>query len=182
MTLVIAKWSLAEYHRMIASGLLDDRRVELINGEIVEMSPEGAEHTSYCCETVKYLRSVLAERAEVREAHPITLPDNSEPEPDVAIVRPSDTKYRDRHPQLPEIHWLIEIANTTLARDLGAKKELYATAGIPEYWVIDLQSKTLVVFGDLQHGDYQTQVSLTTGVIASIAFPDVVWDVQRLLG
>lgn len=182
MTLVTAKWSLEEYHRMVESGVLDGRRVELIHGEIIEMPPEGAEHSSYCCETVKYLRALLGARAEVREAHPITLPDNSEPEPDVAIVRPSNTRYRQQHPQVSDIHWLIEIANTTLARDLGPKREIYAAAGIAEYWVIDLQSKTLVVFSDLQADHYRSEISRTNGILTPNTFPDIALDIQRLLG
>jgi Uma2 family endonuclease len=182
MTLVTAKWSLEEYHSMVESGVLDDRHVELINGEIIEMPPEGAEHSYYCCETVQYLRTMLEARATVREAHPITLPNNSEPEPDIAIVRPSNTRYRQQHPQVSDIYWLIEIANTTLARDLGPKRELYAAAGIAEYWVIDLQSKTLVVFSDLQDGDYRSETSQTNGIVIPNAFLDIALDIQRILG
>jgi len=181
MTFVTAKWSLEEYHRMIDAGLLDQRRVELVNGEVIEMPPEGVEHTFYCCETVRYLRSILRDLAEVREAHPVNLPHNSEPEPDVAIVKLPASQYRTRHPQSADIYWLIEIASSTLAKDLGIKKELYATAGISEYWVIDLPHKVLVVFLDLQNGSYRTEISLTSGVISPIAFPSVRLDIQRLL-
>ena len=181
MTTVTAKWSLAEYHQMIAAALLDDRQVELIGGEIIEMTPEGPGHSYYCRESVKYLRTTLAQLAEVSEAHPITLPDNSEPEPDVAIIRLPTSQYRDRHPQPADIYWLIEIANTTLSKDLGIKKDLYATAGIPEYWVVDLQNMLLVVFLDLQDGNYQTQRSLTSGSISPQAFPTVQLDIRQLL-
>jgi Uma2 family endonuclease len=181
MALVTAKWSLAEYHRMIAAEVLVDRRVELINGEIIEMSPEGPGHSYHCRESVKYLRTVLAGLAEVSEAHPITIPDNSEPEPDVAIIRLPASQYRQRHPQPADIHWLVEIANTTLARDLTVKKDLYAAAGILEYWVIDLQNMALVVFHNLQDGCYQTELLLTSGTIAPQAFPAVQLEVQRLL-
>jgi Uma2 family endonuclease len=181
MNLVTAKWSLTEYHRMIAAEVLADRQVELINGEIIEMSPEGPGHSYYCRESVKYLRSVLAGLAEVSEAHPITIPDNSEPEPDIAIIRLPATQYRQRHPQPADIYWLIEIANTTLSRDLTVKKDLYAAAGVPEYWVIDLQNMAVVVFHNLQSGNYQTELVLTTGIIAPQAFPEVQLDIQRLL-
>jgi Uma2 family endonuclease len=181
MTLVTAKWSLAEYHQMIAAEVLVDRQVELINGEIIEMSPEGPGHSYYCRESVKYLRSVLAGWAEVSEAHPITIPDNSEPEPDIAIIRLPVTQYRQRHPLPADIYWLVEIANTTLARDLTVKKDLYATAGIPEYWVIDLQNMALIVFHQLQNGHYQTELQLTSGTIAPQSFPAVQLEIQRLL-
>jgi Uma2 family endonuclease len=74
MTIVTAKWNIQDYHQMISTGLLNDRKVELICGEIIEMSPEGAPHSSSCGEIGEYLRKILGHRAKVREAHPITLP------------------------------------------------------------------------------------------------------------
>ncbi len=154
MTLITAKWSLNDYHQMIESGLLAERSLELINGEIIEMSPEGIAHSFYCRGTAKYLRSILGNRAEVSEAHPITLPNDSEPEPDIAIVRTPDTLYQTHHPFPEDIFWLIEIANSTLIK-LGVKRDLYAFAGIPEYWVMNLQTLELVVFRDLIDNEYR---------------------------
>jgi Uma2 family endonuclease len=173
MTLITVKWSLDDYHQMIASGLLDDRSLELINGEIIEMSPEGVAHSFYCRGTAKYLRSILGERAEISEAHPITLPDDSEPEPDIAIVKTPDTLYQHRHPLPADIFWLIEIANSTLAKDLGVKKDLYAQVGIPEYWVMNLQTSELVVFRDIIANEYRSAVCLSSGNISPKAFPEI---------
>lgn len=181
MTIATAKWSLQDYHQMIEVGLLDERKVELVNGEIIEMSPEGAPHSSYCGEIAEYLRRILGDRAKVREAHPITLANNSEPEPDIAIVRNRPTLYRDRHPDPEDIFWLIEIANSTLAKDLGMKKDLYADAGIAEYWVLNLQTLTLVVFRNLTNTSYLSTTSFTTGMISPLAFPDLSIDIQQLL-
>jgi Uma2 family endonuclease len=181
MTIATAKWSLQDYHQMIEVGLLDERKVELVNGEIIEMSPEGAPHSSYCGEIAEYLRRILGERAKVREAHPITLADNSEPEPDIAIVRNLSTLYRDRHPHPEDIFWLIEVANSTLVKDLGMKKDLYADAGIEEYWVLNLQTLELIVFRDLTNLGYQSMTSLTTGMISPLAFPDLKIDIHQLL-
>jgi Uma2 family endonuclease len=181
MTIVTAKWSLQDYHQMIETGLLDERKVELVSGEIIEMSPEGAPHSSYCGEIAEYLRRTLRDRAKVREAHPITLANNSEPEPDIAIVRNRATLYRDRHPHPEDIFWLIEVANSTLAKDLGMKKDLYAGAGIEEYWVLNLQASTLVVFRDLTNSGYLSATSFTTGTISPLAFPDLSIDIQQLL-
>jgi Uma2 family endonuclease len=97
------------------------------------------------------------------------------------VIRLPATQYRQRHPQPADIYWLIEIANTTLARDLTVKKDLYAAAGIPEYWVIDLQNMALVVFRDLQGGNYQAELVLTAGIVTPQAFPEVQLDVQQLL-
>jgi Uma2 family endonuclease len=181
MTIVTAKWSIEDYHQIIATGLLNERKVELICGEIIEMSPEGAPHSSYCGEITEYLRKILGDRAKVREAHPITLPNNSEPEPDIAIVKTRSTLYRDRHPYPEDIFWLIEIANSTLAKDVSIKKDLYANAGIEEYWVLNLAESVLVVFRDLTRSGYQSTTSFTSGMISPLAFPDISIDIQKLL-
>jgi Uma2 family endonuclease len=181
MTIVTAKWTIQDYHQTIETGLLNERKVELICGEIIEMSPEGAPHSSYCGEIGEYLRKILGDRAKVREAHPITLSNNSEPEPDLAIVRTRSTLYRDRHPYPEDIFWLVEIANSTLAKDIGMKKDLYANAGIKEYWVLNLPESVLVVFRDLAISGYQSTTSFTTGMISPLAFPDISIDIQQLL-
>ena len=180
MTLITAKWSLDDYHQMIESGLLAERSLELINGEIIEMSPEGVSHSFYCRGTAKYPRSILGNRAEVSEAHPITLPNDSEPEPDIAIVRTPDTLYQTRHPFPEDIFWLIEIANSTLAKDLGVKRDLYARAGIPEYWVMNLQTSEVVIFRDLIDNKYRAEICLNDGNISPLAFPDISIYISRL--
>ena len=177
----IAKWSVADYHKMIEVGILSDRRVELIAGEIIEMSPEGPLHRFINHQATKYLRSLLGEQAEVMEAHPITLPD-SEPEPDVAIVRSPDTLYLTHHPYPEDIYWLIEISDSTLGKDLGIKKKAYARARISEYWVIDVESQLLKVFQNPQAEDYQLERAYTQGVVSPLAFPSLSVSVQRLLG
>lgn len=180
MTLIAAKWSLDDYHQMIESGLLDDRSLELINGEIIQMSPEGVAHSFHCRGTAKYLRLILGDRAEISEAHPITLANDSEPEPDIAILKTPDTLYQTRHPLPNDIFWLIEIANSTLVKDLGVKRKLYAQAGIPEYWVMNLQSSELVIFRNLVASEYQSETCLSSGTISPWAFPDISIEISRL--
>jgi Uma2 family endonuclease len=180
MTLIAAKWSLDDYHQMIEIGLLADRPVELIDGEIIQMSPEGVPHIFYCRGTAKYLRSILGDRAEISEAHPITLPNDSEPEPDIAIIRTPDTLYQTRHPQPDDIFWLIEVSNSTLVKDLGVKQDLYARSGIPEYWVMNLQTSELVVFKNLTADGYQSETRFTNGTISPSAFPDISIEISRL--
>ncbi len=86
MSITIAKWTIEQYHELVNTGILTDRRVELLLGNIVEMSPEGMFHAVYCGDAVDYLKQLMGNRAKVREAHPITLPNDSEPEPDIAVV------------------------------------------------------------------------------------------------
>lgn len=180
MTLIPAKWSLDDYHRMIETGLLADRSVELINGEIIQMSPEGVAHSFYCRGTAKYLRSILGDKAEISEAHPIVLLDDSEPEPDIAIIQAPDTRYQTRHPQSSDIFWLIEIANSTLSKDLSVKQSLYARSGILEYWVMNLQLNELVVFRNFSADGYESETHLNSGKISPLAFPDISIEISRL--
>jgi Uma2 family endonuclease len=176
-----AKWSVNDYHRMIESGILSERRLELLDGEIWEMSPEGPLHTSINIKAVKYLRSLLEGLAEVREAHPITLA-NSEPEPDVAVVKLPESLYDTRHPQPNDIYWLIEIADRTLTIDLGRKKKAYALAGIEEYWVIDVASQKLRIFRSPQGASYADFSEVMQGTVTPLAFSSLEVSVERLLG
>jgi Uma2 family endonuclease len=188
MTLTTAKWTIDEYHQLVETGILADRRVELLDGIIVDMAPEGMPHAVYCTESVQYLRILLGNRAAVREAHPITLPNDSEPEPDIAIVRTPNSQYLTHHPYPADIFWLIEYADTTLRKDLNAKKRVYAEAGIQEYWVVNLQIPELIVFRDLTisqggvstNNTYRSELKLATGNISPLAFPDLQIDVTKL--
>ena len=127
-----------------------------------------------------YLRRVLQDKAKIFEAHPITLA-ASEPQPDIAIVRLPNIRYLKHHPYPEDIYWLIEVADTTLAYDLGTKRTLYAEAGIPEYWVINIADRTLTVFSDLQNNDFAKQDTVSSGIIHPVAFPEVAIDIQNLV-
>lgn len=180
MTVIVAKWTIDEYHRMIESGILSDRKVELLNGEIVEMSPEGEPH-AYCShEAGEYLADLLGNRATIRQAKPITLPNDSEPEPDIAIVQRLGREYREHHPYPENIFWLIEYANTSLEKDLEIKSKIYAQAGILEYWVVNLKKLHLVVFRDILDGEYATKQTLTTRTIQPLAFQDIFVAVEQI--
>jgi Uma2 family endonuclease len=115
MTVTTAKWTVDEYHRMIAAGILDDRRVELLKGEIVEIPPEGEPHAYFSSEAGAYLVRLLGDRATIRQSKPITLPNNSEPEPDIAIVQPLGREYLEHHPYPRNIFWLIEYSDSSIA-------------------------------------------------------------------
>ena len=183
MSVAIAKWTLDDYHRMIASGLLDGRSVELLNGEIVEMSPEGESHAYYSHEAAKYLGQLLGEQADIRQGKPITiLSSHSEPEPDIAVVQPLGREYLLHHPYPDNIFWIIEFANTSLSKDLEDKRKTYALATIQEYWVVNLIEHQLVILRHPTQGNYQTEMYVTTGVLSPLAFPALQLSVERLLG
>ena len=177
---ILAKWTVDEYHRMIDTGILQQRQVELLKGEIVEMTPEAPPHAFYGEEMADYLRSCLSNRALIKEARPITLID-SEPEPDIAVVKLPRTRYRERHPYAEDIYWVIEVSNSSLTKDLELKKQIYAEAGIQEYWVINLKAKQLIVFRSPQGDDYLSQQEIIKGEISPLAFPDIKVSVNKLL-
>ena len=181
MTLTLAKWTIDEYHLMIEAGLLDNRRVELIKGEIVEMSPEGEAHAYFSSEAEEYLRVLLSDRATVRSGKPITLPDDSEPEPDLAIVQKLGREYLAHHPYPENIFWLIEYSNSSLKKDLEIKTQLYAQVGITEYWVVNLRKRQLVVFTEPQDGEYATKSTYSQGTVYPTAFPELAVAVNSIV-
>ncbi len=178
--ITIAKWSVEDYHKIVETGILSDRLVELLEGTIIEMSPEGALHRKKCDAVADYLREKLKGYAKVYEAHPITL-STSEPEPDIAIVRLPVSLYDNHHPYPEDIYWLIEISDKTLSKDLNQKRLIYAVAGIREYWVIDVEKRELKVFRSLSNGDYQQEETYTTETVSSIAFPKIKLLVSKLI-
>lgn len=176
----LIKWSLEDYHQMIDAGILQNRSVELLAGDIIEMSPESPTHYNTAKRGTKYLEKLLGDRAEIRFNGPISL-SNSEPEPDIAIVQPPQSRYDDRHPGVEDIFWVIEVAQTSFKKDLEVKKAIYATEGIQEYWLLNLSTKTLIVFQEPQQDNYATKLELTEGDLSPLAFRDVTVSVARFL-
>jgi Uma2 family endonuclease len=180
MSVTIAKWTIEQYHKLVNAGMLSDRRVELLIGDIIEMAPEGMPHAVYCGDAVDYLKQLMGDRAKVREAHPITLPNDSEPEPDIAVVKLAQNRYLDHHPYPKDIYWLIEYADSTLTTHLNIKQQIYAKAGILEYWIVNLQVSELIIFRGETNAGYETETRLATGNISPLSFPDIEIEVRRL--
>ncbi len=181
MTVATYKWTIERYHQAVAAGIFDDEPIELLNGELVLMPPEGVPHAGYSSSAADYLRSLLGNRAKVREEKPITLSNHSEPEPDLAIVEPLEQIYKTQHhPYVENIFWVIEYSSTSLVKDTELKRRIYAAEGIPEYWVVNLKAMELIVYRDPVNGDYQSQVTLIEGIIRPL-FQDISVSVQRLL-
>ncbi|VEP11932.1 conserved hypothetical protein [Hyella patelloides LEGE 07179] len=196
MTAILYKWSLDEWHELIDSGVLEGKPVEFLEGDIVEMSPEGVEHSYTNQSIADYLRKLLIGKAHIRDAHPITL-DNSEPEPDIAIVRLPETIYRNHHPYGQDIYWLIEVrpradvrrkgtrtfevSNKTLKKDLEQKIITYARNGIPEYWVIDLKNKKLIVHAKPNQDNYLQVTEYQSGTVTPQAFSGIQIGLNELL-
>lgn len=164
---------------MVEAGILRGRHVELLAGEVVEMSLDPIHYTT-AKRGAKYLEELLSGKADVRFNGPITLAD-SEPEPDIAIVRLPESAYNDRHPAPQDIFWIVEVAKTSLKKDLEIKTTIYATAAIQEYWVLDLSTQQMIVFRNPQEGKYVEEYTIGEGTITSLAFTDVSVSVKRLL-
>ncbi len=177
----LTELSVVDYHRLVEAGLLQDQSVELLAGKIVEMSPETPMHYSTAKRDAKYLEILLSGRAEVRFNGPITLSD-SEPEPDIAIVRLPESAYNQRHPAPADIFWLIEVAQTSFKKDREVKAAIYATASIREYWVLNLKDQQLIVLRDPQNGLYRSEQIFSAGTVAPLAFLDVQVAVERMIG
>jgi Uma2 family endonuclease len=167
--------TVGDYHRMGDAGIFaPDARVELIAGEIIDMAPIGSRHAG----TVSYLvhRLVLAAglKACVSCQNPIVLDDYSEPQPDLCLLRPRADFYASAHPRPADVLLVVEVAETTLAYDRDIKLPLYARAGIPEVWIIDV-AKPILHVHRAPAGDRYAEVTETTapGIVALAAQPDI---------
>jgi Uma2 family endonuclease len=167
-----------EYDRLVEDGLFGDERIELLEGVLVEMTPSGAGHADVVGRLTMILAPALVGRAMVRVQSPLAISGDSEPEPDVAVVAVAD--YQREHPRGALL--VIEVAEASLRKDVGVKASLYARAGVPEYWVVDLATRTLRRHTNPTVDGY-TQVA-TAGpgdVLYPLAFRDLVVSIDAVL-
>ena len=135
-----------QYHDMIRNGTLGDRDpVELLDGILVQKMPEGPAHAGLIDIAADVLTRIVPPGWIVRQAHPITLIE-SEPEPDVAVARGDRRVYLQRHPAPADCGLVVEIANSSVLRDRGWKRQLYARAGVPVYWIILVAERAVEVY------------------------------------
>jgi Uma2 family endonuclease len=154
-TVTTRRFNVEEYHRMAEAGVLHPaERVELIEGEIVQMAAIGSRHAECVDRLNRLLVRGIEDRGTVRVQNPVRLSDHSEPEPDIALVRPRPKGYADRHPGPGDTLLIIEVADATLALDRKVKVPLYAQAGIPECWIVDLEADVIDVHRTLQGREY----------------------------
>jgi Uma2 family endonuclease len=168
-----------EYYRLAEFGAFEDERIELLEGELVRMSPPGAPHSA----TIQVLNRLflprLLERAEVRIQLPFDAAETSQPQPDVALV-PLDT-YRTAHPA--KAYLLIEVAESSLGYDQGKKQRIYARARVPEYWIVNIPDECIEVYRQPGLSGYdKCELVPRSGSIAPLEFPDVVIRVADVLG
>jgi Uma2 family endonuclease len=170
-----------QYYRMGEVGLFaPDERVELIEGEIIDMAPIGVGHVYWVHRLATTLLTALGPRAMVRQQFPIHLGPYSEPQPDIAVVAPRADYYRAAHPTATDVLLLVEIADSTVRFDRQVKAPLCARHGIPELWVVDLVADRLHVYREPRDGIFTSATTEAFAARAAAAFPDVVIDLAPL--
>ena len=163
-----------EYHRMGEVGILKPTdRVELIRGEVIEMSPIGPRHSAFVDNLTQLLVTRLAGQAIVSVQNPVVLADDSEPQPDLKVLR--RRSYKERTADAADTHLLIEVAETSLRFDRSVKLRLYAETGIPEYWVVDCVAEAIEIHRAPDRDGYRDVTRVTGGgaTVSPQAFPDV---------
>ena len=181
------KFTRDEYYRMAELGLFDGQRVELIEGEVIEMSPQGTRHFTSVRLASEALRKAFDEGYEIRPQGPLVLNDHTEPEPDVVVVRGEARDYSNSHPTNALL--IVEVADTTLDYDRHRKGSLYARAGIEDYWIVNLNEGCVEVYRNPQamegmpfgYGYGEVRVYHRGEIISPIAKPDAMVRVDDLL-
>ena len=150
------RFNVAEYYRMAKAGILKpDDRVELIEGEIIKMSPIGSPHAACVSRLVRFLSRAIGETAILSAQNPVRLDDFSEPVPDVALLKPRKDYYAARHPMPADVLLIIEVADTSLLKDRNIRVPLYARAGMTEVWLVNLPKESIEVYSESQNGKYR---------------------------
>ena len=171
-----------DYHRMIETGIIHEgEHIELISGQIFNMAAKGTRHTVANTELMSELLLLLGRKAKIRCQDPITLPNNSEPEPDILIARLRSDNYINSHPAPADIILVIEVADSTLSFDRNTKAPLYAAAGISEYWIVNLVENRLEIYSQPEGSLYtNTQIILPPRLVNLPHFSDIAIDLATI--
>jgi Uma2 family endonuclease len=177
-------FSVAEFVQMARAGVFArDARVELVDGEVIDVPPADPPHAGTLVAIQDALARRLGRRAQVRTQQPLVAETHSQPEPDVALVRWDDGFYRDRHPVPADTFAVVEVSWSSLIFDRGVKLRMYARAGVPEYWIVDVRGGTIEIHRQPNDLGYAEKNRARRGdSVAFAAFPDVMLSVDALLG
>jgi Uma2 family endonuclease len=173
-----------EYHKMGEAGIFhEDMRIELIEGELIDMAPIGSLHAATVNDLVAQLSHGVAGVAIVSVQNPIVLAPSAEPQPDIALLRSRQDSYRSALPGAADILLLIEVADSSASYDRQVKIPLYARHGIPEVWLVDLQQKRLQAYRnpDPETGEYRLLEQHRRGNVHPLMLPSAVIELSRLL-
>ncbi len=184
MTVARRQFTVTEYQRMAETGILgEDDRVELIDGEIFEMSPIGSRHIACVNRLTAIMSRQVGQTIIVSVQNPVQLTDYSQPQPDVALLRARPDFYAQALPTPSDVLLVIEVADTSLEYDRDVKVPHYAQAGIPEVWLLDLQNETVTVYTQPEQSGYGATRQLQAGeVITATAVAGLKVAVSDMLG
>jgi Uma2 family endonuclease len=177
------RFSVNEYYRMMETGVLrPDARVELLDGQIIDMSPIGPFHGSVTKQLIQLLTDASKGRWIMAVQDPLRLDDHSEPQPDLLLLKRVSDFYRKRHPQAEDVYLLVEVSDATLEQDRNEKLPAYGRAGVAEVWIVNIPEQTVEVYREPNFTGYASKIILRAGDHAKPqAFPDVAVDVSGLL-
>jgi hypothetical protein len=184
MPLAHRRFTVDEYYRMAEAGILgEDDRVELLDGEIVEMTPIGERHAAAVTRLDDLFHEFVGDRATIRVQNPVRLHRYAEPEPDVALVAPREDRYAGGHPGPADILLIVEVADTSLPYDRERKLPAYAAAGIPEVWLVDLTAERIEVYREPVGEAYRDRRILgRDATLTILALPDLAVEAGDVLG
>lgn len=166
-------WTREEYHRTATAGLFVGDRVELIRGEILMMSPMKPQHAVAVQLVAAALHNAVSSSYSVRVQLPIAIEEDSEPEPDVAVVLGQPRDFISSHPNTAAL--VIEISDSTLSFDRDQKRQLYADANVSEYWVLNLIDRRLEIYSDLMDGKYACEEFKSGNDQVEVSLPQSSW-------
>ena len=170
-----------EFHRMVEAGVLAaEARVELVEGQIVDMAPIGSRHAAVVDFLTRAFGKAVADHAIVAVQRPVHLGHRSQPQPDLALLRRRADFFRNAHPTAIDILLIVEVSDTTLRYDREIKLPLYARHSIPEVWLLDLQSQQLHSYRDSNGAAYATKTSIRSREVQLAALADVSIDLNGL--
>jgi Uma2 family endonuclease len=184
LQIVRRRFTVDQYYQMAEAGILkEDDRVELIEGEIVEMPSIGPGHAGSVNRLTARLAPGIGSRAILSVQNPLHLDEYNEPQPDVMLLRPRPDYYERSHPRPADVLLIVEVGATSAALDRRLKLPLYARTGIPEVWLVDLGKATVRVYRDPSPTGYRTARTYRRGErLAPLAFPDLELAVTDILG
>lgn len=175
--------NLDEWRRLGEAGIFSsDSRLELIEGEILEMAPIGFNHSGHINRLAKLLIKLIPDTIVPSIQNPLQLGDFSEPEPDLMLLKPNPDDYTSRHPTAADVLLLVEVADSSLKFDQNKKLQLYARFGIPEYWLVNLNDSCLEVYRQPFHDTYAEKTTLRAGTeLALSQLPEITVKVADIL-
>ena len=183
-TITKRRFSVSDYYLMAETGILGPcDRVELIDGEIMQMAPIGSHHASCVDYLTAFFSRTLGDSVIIRVQNPIRVDEHNEPQPDLLLLKPRDDFYERAHPGPRDALLAVEVSHTTVEFDRDVKAPLYARAGIPELWLANLEDGYLDALSHPEGGEYRVARRLAHGdTIAPALLPDARLDVGRALG